>query len=244
MNKPDNTSITTYNAEDVIKEVEEAYFDIPFDNTDFQTENFVIAAAITPERAYRSIGLRMYSKLQVVRSHIYNNKLLDIEVEELKAKLDDINTSEFDKRRIVLKLQKIEDEAFFQKKLLNDVITELNLLYKHFKALPKYTKEQFEAGERRHYLERLNRQAIGLNGGQESLINMVDDINAMLKFEEDVKLLPNNHSYEQIQQLADNASNVSGNISITGDLMRLKLAQNTSNASGDISSINNLKELK
>ena len=61
---------------------------------------------------------------------------------------------------------------------MNDALTELNILYHHFKALPRYTREQFEQGERQHFEVKLQRQAVGMQGALEALENMNTDMPA------------------------------------------------------------------
>jgi hypothetical protein len=80
---------------------------------------------------------------------------------------------------------------FWQSKLVNDCVIELNNLYKHFKSLPKFTREQFEEGEKLHFDQRLNRQALGLDGPREALINMNQDVLAISNYEEQVLKLGN-----------------------------------------------------
>ena len=53
----------------VLTEIEDAFFDIPFENSDFQTRAFVVASQQTPARAYRAIGLQMFSKIQAVKEY-------------------------------------------------------------------------------------------------------------------------------------------------------------------------------
>jgi hypothetical protein len=197
--------ITTDNAHDVIKEVQDAFYDIPFENSAFQTENFVIAGQITPERAYRAIGLRMNKKLIAVQEALIGKEMQKVEEEEIRAKLESPDYNQFEKRKFELELQKRQINKPFGDKLLNDAIKELNVLYKHFKALPKYTREQFEAGEKRHFLENLNRQALGLQGAKESLINMFDDISSIEKFENDFKLISNNYDTQLLLELTENS---------------------------------------
>jgi hypothetical protein len=197
--------ITTDNAHDVIKEVQDAFYDIPFENSAFQTENFVIAGQITPERAYRAIGLRMNKKLIAVQEALIGKEIEKVEEEEIKAKLESPDYNQFEKRKFELELKKKQINKPFGDKLLNDAIKELNVLYKHFKALPKYTREQFEAGEKRHFLEDLNRQALGLEGAKSSLINMFDDIASIEKFENDFKLISNNYNTELLLELTENS---------------------------------------
>jgi hypothetical protein len=67
--------------------------------------------------------------------------------------------------------------------------------------LPRYTRQQFEAGEKRHFLESLNRQSLGVSGAKESLINMFDDAHALENFESNFKLIANNYNNELLQDL-------------------------------------------
>lgn len=195
------TTINTDNAADVIKEVQDAFYDIPFDNSAFQTENFVIASQITPERAYRAIGLSLNKKLIALQEALINEEKTKVELEELQEKIDSPDYNRFEKRRFELKIQTIKVNEPFGKKLINDAIVDLNVLYKHFKSLPRYTRQQFEAGEKRHFLESLNRQSLGVSGAKESLINMFDDVQALENFESNFKLIANNYNNELLQDL-------------------------------------------
>lgn len=161
---------------DVLTELEGAFFDIPFENSDFQNQNFVIAAQLTPARAYRAIGLRMFAKLRAVKEHLYNVQLADIEIEEKEYRMGQEGTSTFDKRRLVVEIAKARDGRSWANKLLNDALRELDCLYAEFKKYPQYTREQFEAEERAHFQARLEHQlrANG-NGAVESLLNMQED---------------------------------------------------------------------
>lgn len=124
--------VTTDNAHDVIKEVQDAFYDIPFENSAFQTENFVIAGQITPERAYRAIGLRMNKKLIAVQEALISKEMSKVEEEEIQAKIDSPDYNNFEKRKFELELKKKQIYKPFKEKLLNDAIKELNVLYKHF----------------------------------------------------------------------------------------------------------------
>ena len=75
-------------------------------------------------------------------------------------------------------------------KLINDALQELNILYHHFKALPRYTREEFEAGEAAHFTEKLTRQIQGVQGAQEALVNMAQDMPKFFEIE-DTLLLAN-----------------------------------------------------
>lgn len=167
-----NNLITTENTEDVIKEIEEAFFDIPFENSQFQTENFVINAAYTPERAYRAIGLRMNNRLRALREAQFSRMKEDVDIEELRWKIENEDATRFDRQRWEIEIsQKLSNRAFTDK-LINDALAELNVLYHHYKRLPKFTRQQFEAAEPKYFMESLTRQVKGVVGAAESLANM------------------------------------------------------------------------
>lgn len=168
--------VTTSNANDILQEIQDAFFDIPFENSKFQTEHFVLNAQLTPERAYRALGLRMHNRLRALREAQFGRMKEEIDIEELQAKIDDPQTSTWDRRRAEIDVQQKLANRPFTDKLINDAIAELNVLYSHFQKLPRYTREQFEAGERRHFELRLTRQARGVTGALESLNNMQESL--------------------------------------------------------------------
>jgi len=174
---PPNAVITAEQATgNVLQELEEAFFDIPFENSNFQNRAFVVAAQQTPARAYRAIGLRMHAKIRAVKEYQYAQAKLAIDIEEREAKIADENTNPFDRRRLELENTKARDESGWGQKLLNDALRELDCLYAEFKKLPRYTREQFEAEEAKHFEGRLSRQLLPGGGAKESLDNMNVDL--------------------------------------------------------------------
>jgi len=159
----------------LIEEVLDAFEDIPFGNSEFQTRAFVIAAQQTPARAYRAIGLEMHSKIEAMKEYLYHRELNKIDVEEKEAKIADPDTSEFDRRRLRLEIMRIQDGERYSNKLANDALESLNILYAEFKRLPRYSRAQFEAEERKHFEKKLVRQ-IKAPGPLESLENMHTDL--------------------------------------------------------------------
>lgn len=147
-----NNLVTT---EKLLSEIEIAYFDIPFANSDFQNKVFVSAAEGTPARAYRHIGLRMFNRITAIKELKYNRELEDIDIEEKQYEIDNLTLSSFDKRRRKIEIEKILSRRAYTDKLLNDAINELNCLYHEFKKFPKYTREQFEAQEEEHFVKKL-----------------------------------------------------------------------------------------
>lgn len=176
--------ITEDRYHDVIAELQNAFFDIPFGNSDFQTKAFVIAAQITPERMYRQIGMTLLARLRDLQGVQYDQARDEIRLEQLQEKIRDPNIGIYDRKLAEIDLKQAEDFLYDKKKSLNDLLRELNLLYSYFKMFPSITREQFEAGEKLHFEQRLARQILGLSGAKESMINMTDDSSTVEKFQE------------------------------------------------------------
>jgi hypothetical protein len=189
--------------QEVLKEIENAYFDIPFGNTEFQCDAFVVAAQITPQRAYRTIGLQLHSILIGLKNKKNEFAKRQIDIDETQEKLNDPNTNKFEKRRLELKLIELTDNDNWEKKLLNDSLKEFEFYYKKFITFPKYTREQFEAGERLYFEQSLQRQLLGLSGAKESMLNMIDDKKTIENFEAAIKSLTKDELEKVILEISD-----------------------------------------
>jgi len=143
------------NVEEVLAELDDAYYDIPFGNSDYQNKAFVMAAEMTPARAYRHIGLRMFNRIAAIKELKFSRLLEEVDIEEKQAEIDNPGTSPFDVKRRKIELEQIADRRAQTDKLLNDAIKELNCLYAEFKKFPKYTRLQFEAEEEQHFVMKL-----------------------------------------------------------------------------------------
>lgn len=212
---------TIEQVDEILDEVNEAFFDIPFENSAYQTEKFVIAASITPERAYRSIGLRMANRIQALQEAKFTTLNHQIDLDEMNDKIAAGELTQYDMRREDAKREKTKGDMAYSKKLINDAIVELNILYKHFKALPKFTREQFEAGERRHFMERLNRQDV-LSANQQSLIHMNEDADTLTAFEGVTKDIDYIND-ERLESLNNQALNIRDNLTEDGQCAAPKL---------------------
>lgn len=124
---------------------------------------------MTPQRAYRNILLRMNAKIQALKEAYWNLQKEDVDLEELRAKLNDPSTSEYDKRRYEIEIARKLDSRGYLSKLVKDAVIEVQTLYQYFRALPKYTREEFEAAEREYFTAKLTQQATGVVGALESL---------------------------------------------------------------------------
>ena len=148
--------ISIDNIHNAIAEINERFYDIPFGNSEFQNENFIINAEQTPGRAYRHIGLRIYSKLTAINELKYGRKKSEVDLQELKEKVKDRDTTKFDKMRAEIEIEEKLSMVGYTDKLLNDAIAELNYLYGRLREFPEYTREEFEAEERIHFESKFN----------------------------------------------------------------------------------------
>jgi len=164
-----------HDVEDVLTELDKAFYDIPFENSNFQNLAFVMAAQQTPGRAYRAIGLRMFSKIRAIKANMYNQRRAAIALEEKQAKVDDAATDAYERRQLQVDLDEAADGEAWGDKLLNDALQELTCLYTEFKKFPAYTREAFEIEETAHFEQRLVRDSQS-SGAQTSLTNMKVDL--------------------------------------------------------------------
>lgn len=209
------SQITTQNTAKILEDIEDAFFDIPFGNSKFQMEAFIIAANITPARAYRSIGMQMHVLLTHFKDLQYQKKLQNIKIEELQHKVNDESLNIFERKRAQIELEKITEENKWATKLLNDSLVELNFYYEHFKAMPQYTREQFEAEEEMYYEQSLRRQCLGITGAKEAIMNMIDDKQTIKNFTNAFALLPENEKINSVNKIAKNS--LAGRIEFKGD---------------------------
>jgi hypothetical protein len=195
------TQLTLQNTDSILKEIKDAFFDIPFSNTKFQTEMFVIAAQITPARAYKTIGMQLLVLIESVKSKIYDQEIDNIKVEQLKEEINSGNLNKYDKRIKEIELERKQNEIHSHNKYLNDALHEMNVLYSHLQKFPKYTREEFEAQEYLYFEQSLQRQILGLTGAKEALINMIDDKKTIEQFEKMYAELPHDKKKEMLNDI-------------------------------------------
>lgn len=155
-----------------LQEIEKSFMEIPFGNSDFQIENFIINAQITPERAFRAVCLTLRAKIGALREEYYNQKRRQIDLDELQFKISNPDTNEFDRRRAMVDYEEKLAQVPDTQKLINDALHEVELLYEYWKKLPHPTRSEFESKEVEYYTNNLYRQAVGITGASESLLNM------------------------------------------------------------------------
>ena len=202
------------NALDILEEVSELSNQIPFGNSKFQTEKFIVASSITPARAYRSILLNLKESLSKISSSYdslrLSEKNFEKEIKKLKAQAKKTKDS-LKKEILNNEIRRMVVAKNLERKTINDLVEESKVLYHHLNKLPKYTREEFEKAEGIYYLESLKRQAMGLTGAKNSLLSMFEDIKALENFEEKYEALPEDQKHllekiteESLTNLSDN----------------------------------------
>lgn len=166
--------------ESIVSELQDAFYDIPFENSNFQNLCFVVGSQVTPARAYRALGLKITNKIQALREAKYALLKEDIDIDELRHTIEN-SQDIYARRRAELDLaHKLENRPFTMK-LINDAVAEVAYMYSMFKLMPKYTREEFENEEQKHFKLRLDRQDNGIVGHLESKLNMEHDVSNLIK---------------------------------------------------------------
>jgi hypothetical protein len=149
----------------------------------------------------------MHSKLRALQEARISKMRQDVDLDEIEYNLANGKLNQFERRRELIKKEELLSHTNWTNKLINDAICELNILYNHFNKLPKFTREQFEAGEQIHFEQKLSRAVLGMDGAKESLVNMKEDILAISQYENAVASLEN-ATTEQLIQLTNQMPNM------------------------------------
>lgn len=143
----------------ILKEIGEMKEKVPFSNSDFQIQKFVIDG-VTAERCYRSSLLQLNQKIIALQESKFRRERYLVDIEEAKDKLKKDNIDKYEKRRLEIL---IDEKVFYysnEEKLINDCIRECKLYYTILKKLPDINREKFENSEQSYWIQRLQRDAI------------------------------------------------------------------------------------
>jgi len=162
----------------LLSEIQDSFLEIPFGNTDFQITNFIINAGLTPQRAFRSVCLTLREKILSLNEAYYNQKRLEVDLDELQARISDPATDQFARRRAEIEYEYKLSQQRDNEKLVLDAIHECELLYSFWEKLPHPTRAEFEAAEEDYFKLSLTKQVLGIDGAVGSLENMGYVINA------------------------------------------------------------------
>ncbi len=149
----------------VEKELLEKCEDIPFGNSLYQDEAFILNTSYTDARAVRSVGLTLSTRLRALRE-------LEFSMERMRVDLAEIEASKAEGfeavRKDIAKREKLSGIAYTQK-LLKDALYEVEYLRAVLAKLPKLTRAEFEAHEKEYFIASLSRQCVALPEAAKSL---------------------------------------------------------------------------
>lgn len=163
----------------------ERIYEIPLGNSIYQNTTLVPNAQLTPARAYRTLLLNLKSKIQALSAARLSHKqaelqieLLSLDISDILAKIED-NTPRNQRKRYEieielkqLEIEKIHENKTMSEKLILDAIVEVSSIYALISSYPKYTRDEFEDEEKRHWKLELEKQSLGIEGCKSSLLSM------------------------------------------------------------------------
>jgi hypothetical protein len=142
--------------------------DIPFENSLFQDEAFIINMSYTDARALRSVTLKLSTKLQALRELEHKMEETKIDLDEIESKME-YTRDKFQLRRFELDKKRKLSSQLLTKKLLKDALYEVEYLRAVMSKLPNLTRREFEEQEFKYFTESLTRQAMNMPESHNSL---------------------------------------------------------------------------
>jgi tetratricopeptide (TPR) repeat protein len=144
---------------ELIAEFIERFKDIPFGQSAYQNEQFIIKNQLTDPRAYRSIGLELETRIKAYQKAFYQNQRNVIKIEQLKQKIE-LENCVLQKRLIEIDITELEEERIFLGKHVADLFVEIEQFKSAMKNFPKITREQFERSEELYFTKSLKEQLV------------------------------------------------------------------------------------
>lgn len=151
----------------VEKELLEKCEDIPFGNSLYQDESFILNTSYTDARAVRNIGLTLSARVRALRELEFSMRKLDVDMREIEHKLKSAHY--FDKERLEIEREEKTSGMAYTQKLLKDALYEVEYLRAILEKLPKLSRAEFEGQEKQYFIESLTRQAVNLPESVKSL---------------------------------------------------------------------------
>jgi hypothetical protein len=136
---------------DKVKEIEQAFLEIQQPRTDYVIEKFVVGQHDTLPQQYAQCVLELQIKYDNIRRAMLSKRKIEIKIQKLEEKGTEISKINAELARIDL------DE---QDRAMLGAVREFDALYRCFKKFPKqYTREDLNANQEEYWEKRLQRQA-------------------------------------------------------------------------------------
>jgi hypothetical protein len=160
------------NYSDIVeKELLDKCEDIPFSNSLYQDESFVLNTSYTDARAIRNVGLALSARVRALKELEFGLETMQVDLEEIDFKLKNTQ-DQFELRRLDIEKRKKQSGLAYTMKLLKDSLYEIEYFRAILAKLPKLTRQEFEDQEKQYFIESLTRQAVGLSEPDKSLAAM------------------------------------------------------------------------
>jgi len=122
--------------------------------SNFALEKFVVGSHDLPGRQRKQVLDELLSVMQGLQQVVTEYELTTIDIQELNEATD----NHYQNERNIINLRSKERDQKFQELRIIGLIRECNALYQILEALPKYTREKFEAEEAQYWTKRLSKQ--------------------------------------------------------------------------------------
>lgn len=154
---------------DDIEQLKDEMRQVPFGNSQFQVRHFTPGGE-GPERRYRNCLLQINRKLQALQECEFRRQRLEIDMEEIASRLSEDmkwdRMSVFDERRARIDLDEKQYALNTEVKLIEDALIEIEVYRDELSRLPKFSRDEFERGEKQYWINRL------LGDAQRQMISM------------------------------------------------------------------------
>jgi hypothetical protein len=130
---------------DVEKELLAAMMEVPFGNSRFQIETFILNDP-KPERAYRQALLEISEKYKSLKQAQFRRRKLDVELRRLEKKQAE-HDDPFERELAGIEIEEKTFDISQEDKMIHDAIIQLKVYSDFLQTVPKFTREEFETAE-------------------------------------------------------------------------------------------------
>lgn len=127
---------------------------VPFGQSQFQIVNFGCGHE-TETRNYRHALLQLDAKIKAMKECEFRRARKEIDKEEKTEKLNNVNISDYEKRRLEIDIQEIDFYLNEENKLIKDCVIEIMTYINVLDSLPDFSREDFEKQEKIYWQRRM-----------------------------------------------------------------------------------------
>lgn len=136
---------------DILAIIKDAYQSIPFNETFFELRNFSLGGTVSPTKTYCTIGKLLVNELVVFFEQKLDIIRIENEMERLTKSLDTPMT-ELERRERHARIDVSAVKLFSAEHSAQEALDKVGYLFNEFKKYPRFTRQDIESQEERHYL--------------------------------------------------------------------------------------------